>query len=473
MREVYMNPIIPATVLLALGNIIMAAAVVSSRAMLRSLANSAYYLHWRNLFALTVLFFVGYLATLYTMLYTSHTFAPVIISLIFFLGALFVWLTIRVTRLTIQDLKETTVSKNYVDSIFRSMVDTLIVVDADADATIKTVNPATINLLGYTEKELVGAPMEKVLGKEEWNRLYPKIKQQFPKFTEYETCYRTAKGECIPVLFSGAVLHDREGKVRGHVFVAKDISERKKMENELKASEENYRILSQQLLEANNLKEMLLDILTHDLKNPAGVVSSSCQLLLEKYPQDELLDLIQNSTTGLINSLNRAVTLAKVGMGETIDTQELELKSLIDEAVKQYKPLLESVNMKIELRNLDGVVINANPIVGEVFINYLSNAIKYAADGKKLIISCEVDESQVTIRFCDFGKTIPESDRERIFHRTVQLDRRERRGRGLGLAIVVRIARIHGGKAWVEPNTPQGNCFCLQIPGRKTSEGGS
>jgi len=460
-----------AIVLLSIGTVIIAAAALSIRNLLNSLRESAYYLHWRNLYSLTKLFFVGYLATICLLGCSNYMVTPLIVSIIFFFGALFVWLTVRVSRMTIRDLQETTVSKNYVDSIFHSMVDTLIVVDADADGTIKTVNHATTRLLGYSEDELIGSPMEKVLGKEEWARLYPKIKEHFPKFTEFETRYLTASGTTIPVLFSGAVLHTREGEIEGHVFVAKDISERKKMEEELRASEERYRTLSQQLLEANNLKEMLLDILTHDLKNPAGVVNSSCQLLQEKYPQDELLEMIDNSSKALINSLNRAVTLAKVGMGDRIETMPLALKPLIEEAVRQYKPLLDSVDMTVKLKDLDNIVIEANPIVTEVFTNYLSNAIKYAATGHKIIISAQERDEQVVIRFCDFGETIPENERERIFHRTVQLARRERKGRGLGLAIVARIAKIHGGKAWVEPNLPQGNCFCLQLPaGESTSE---
>ncbi|MBC8193304.1 MAG: ATP-binding protein [FCB group bacterium] len=110
------------------------------------------------------------------------------------------------------------------------------------------------------------------------------------------------------------------------------------------------------------------------------------------------------------------------------------------------------------------LIIKANPLIAEVFKNYISNAIKYARDGKRIVIESVIENQAVIVRVKDFGKTIAKADREQVFQRQVQLENGKERGRGLGLAIVKRIAAAHDGEVWVEPNTPKGNSFCLRIP---------
>ena len=129
-------------------------------------------------------------------------------------------------------LKETMVSKDYVENIIGSMVDCLVILDPDA--TIRTVNQATCDLLGYSEDELIGSSMDLiVLGKEE---IFKGTKLQ--KLTgkgsvmNHEMIFKTKKSEIIPVLLSGAIMRDKNGKITDMVCVAKDFTERKKMEEE-------------------------------------------------------------------------------------------------------------------------------------------------------------------------------------------------------------------------------------------------
>ncbi len=139
-----------------------------------------------------------------------------------------------------ENLKKTTVSKNYVDNIFRSMTDTLIVINPDT--TIKTVNQAVFNFLGYKEEKLIGKLIGKILVKEK-NDLFIEsgiedlIKKGFIKDVEMKLLTKDCRK--IPVLFSGSVMCDNAGKAQGIVCVAKDISDRKKLE-EFLASEKEY-----------------------------------------------------------------------------------------------------------------------------------------------------------------------------------------------------------------------------------------
>ena len=140
--------------------------------------------------------------------------------------------------ITVRKLAEKAIaaSKAYTESIIRNFLDTLIVVDADAK--IQTMNPATCNLLGYTEKELIGQPIRKIFAEEEEeeeevNRLfqffrYPEKKEvphSHDTIRNRELIYKTKDGQLIPMSFNASVLTDDAGNITGVVAGAKDITE--------------------------------------------------------------------------------------------------------------------------------------------------------------------------------------------------------------------------------------------------------
>lgn len=127
------------------------------------------------------------------------------------------------------DLGQTTVSKSYVDNIIKSMLDTLIVVDIDL--IITKVNQSTLNLLGYDRNELVGKSIGEVIVEEQSpRRLNIGTLLQNGTISNVEKTYLTRDGREIPVLFSGAVMYEDNGKIQGIVCAARDIVERKEAE---------------------------------------------------------------------------------------------------------------------------------------------------------------------------------------------------------------------------------------------------
>ncbi len=130
-----------------------------------------------------------------------------------------------------ESLQKITVSKSYVDDIFQSMTDSLVVVNPDA--TIRSVNQTTLHLLDYEEEELVGKPVEDII-KEEEQRLFQgtviEAMIEKEKFTNLELNYLTKDGGEIPVLFSCSVMRNDEEQIQGIICVAQDITERKQAE---------------------------------------------------------------------------------------------------------------------------------------------------------------------------------------------------------------------------------------------------
>ncbi|MDJ0718661.1 MAG: EAL domain-containing protein [Prochloraceae cyanobacterium] len=122
-------------------------------------------------------------------------------------------------------LKETTVSKSYLDKILSSMVDSLIVVAPDG--TIEKVNPATSNLLGYSESELIGKSLKLIWADEALD-----IQTSVPNFSE--VTYLTKEGKKIPIAFSSSTLQNQRGEIEGLVCLGRDITEKKQAEEKLR-----------------------------------------------------------------------------------------------------------------------------------------------------------------------------------------------------------------------------------------------
>jgi PAS domain S-box-containing protein len=163
-----------------------------------------------------------------------------------------------------EDLQRTTVSKDYVDSIIRSMNDTLIVVGPDG--VIRSVNKASCELLGYDERGLVGKEISRIMPDEVnifSNAGSPGLSDEIAVVNQ-EMDYITKDGKRIPMLFSAAMLKNKEGREEGAVYIARDITKRKQAEEALRDSERKLNLLSSQLLTAQEKERRRLSNELHD-----------------------------------------------------------------------------------------------------------------------------------------------------------------------------------------------------------------
>lgn len=232
---------------------------------------------------------------------------------------------------------------------------------------------------------------------------------------------------------------------------------------ELHRESSHRKKIADQLAESNDLKALLIDIITHDLKNPAAVINGMADLMLSTTPDDEMLGIVKQGSTNLLNVIENATTLSNVTLGEEIQKQPLSVKNILEAVAHEFNPSITRAGMSLEIEQFQDVSILANPIVSEVFKNYLSNAVKYATRGKKIIIAVTRNAQELSVTVSDFGKTIPEEFREKVFERSFQIDKTAQTGRGLGLAIVRRIAAAHNAKVGVRPNSPTGNVFYFDL----------
>ena len=164
----------------------------------------------------------------------------------------------QAVQTVLNELTSTTISKTYLDNILRSMNDALIVLGPDM--RIERVNRATLDLLGYTEAELIGQTPEPIFTPDALDWLMHTL--QVGAVKSIETKFHTRAGHDVPVSFSASPLYDpqRSRQGIGVVCVAQDISERYQAAHELRRREQLYRAL------ARNLPDMGVILYDHDLR---------------------------------------------------------------------------------------------------------------------------------------------------------------------------------------------------------------
>jgi len=384
-----------------------------------------------------------------------------------------------------EDLEKTTVSRDYVDNIIRSMIDTLIVVSPDG--TITQVNAAVCALLAYEEKELVGHPIDVVMEKEPGESL-SFIDEVITRGSigNTERIYLTRNGQRVPVLFSASLMHDAHGEMQRIVCVAQDITGRKRDEERLKA-------YSADLQEINEELKSFAYIVSHDLRAPlVNIKGFSDELIhsireigpiLEKYLDGfplterekfsevlkkdipEALTFIGSSVSRMDNLINAILKLSRAGRRdlspEHVSTQEL-IGSLVDTLTHQ----LGAKNARVTVQEGLPEVLADRTALGQIFGNLLDNAVKYLEPGRQGLIGVSAERMgrEVVFHIRDNGRGMASEDIPRAFEIFRRVGRQDVPGEGMGLAYVKALVRLLGGRIWCESEPGKGTTFSFTIP---------
>ncbi len=264
--------------------------------------------------------------------------------------------------------------------------------------------------------------------------------------------------------------HLEYGKV--WVAVQTDITERKKAEQKLRESEENYR-------RAYNRAEFYKDLFAHDINNILQSILTAADINLMKLRNlEDSKDLLEVNHS-IKEQVNRGAKLvSNIRKLSIIEEQEIKLqpinfikmlKKSINFIKKSYKhkQIEIQVNQEEDLPN-----INANDFLEDVFENILINAVKYTQNLKKEILvkiskEKKTELDYVKIEFIDNGIGIPDLIKEKIFNRSYN-EGRSVGGMGLGLSLVKKIVETYKGHIWVEnkikDDHSKGSNFVLLLP---------
>jgi PAS domain S-box-containing protein len=232
-----------------------------------------------------------------------------------------------------------------------------------------------------------------------------------------------------------------------------DTSERKKFEEDL--------------CHSNELKDLFTDIMRHDLLNPAGNVRGFADLLFEDEDDEKkkkFIDSIRRNNNKLIEMIEVAAKFAKIESTEEMELQKMDLADLIRTVIDQFEHILEDRQMTIDMKANSTYYSMVNPIVEEIFANYISNAIKYSPEGTVITVNIIDVNYDWKVEVTDSGEGIPDKYKSHVFDRFKRANKTGVKGTGLGLAIVKKIADILNGEVGVENNpNGQGSRFWVKL----------
>jgi PAS domain S-box-containing protein len=468
------------------GTLFMVAAAMKYARIPGHLKESRYEKLWKAAGILIVLFLLSYVLYLHEVVmgleYISETFIG---ALIFLLGAIFVLIVMHLSEYSFREQKELheklreyaenlerkveertreiEKTKDYLRLLMDSIQEALVAIDMEFK--IREVNRTFERLIGLSREELIGKTcsdiprdkinicathgsclMEEVITTRAPVSLLMEVEDAEGKMRYFEVF-------AYPV-FNG------EGEVEQIIELYRDVTERVLAEKKLRS-------YAAQLEQSNRMKDLFLDILRHDILNPAGVAKNFVELLEEEaHTEEEKEDLeaIKRSVDRLIQIVEDASMLAKLDSSKSLEFTPLNLAEVIQRAVAETKPLLEEKGMNVELNFKKELPIKASTIIEHVFLNLLTNAAKYASDGKKVVIEVRDKGNSYLVAVKDFGPGIPDEFKKAVFERFTRKEKRGVRGTGLGLAIVKRIVELHRGEVWVEDNSPRGCVFYVRLP---------
>jgi two-component system, OmpR family, phosphate regulon sensor histidine kinase PhoR len=223
-----------------------------------------------------------------------------------------------------------------------------------------------------------------------------------------------------------------------------------------------------------NLKSDFVANVSHELKTPLSLVRMFSELLQSGRVESEekrrqYLQIIVGESERLGSLIENVLDFAKVERGrQAYHFTEGSVSDVVTRAVEVCRLRAERDGMELTLElepSLPVVRLDERALEIAV-INLIDNAMKYAQDGARVAVSVRQAQGTLEIRVADQGPGIAAEDRKRIFERFVRgraTQEKPVRGSGIGLALVKHIAEAHGGKAWVEPNTPRGSVFVLSV----------
>ncbi|MBN1875492.1 MAG: PAS domain S-box protein, partial [Anaerolineae bacterium] len=353
------------------------------------------------------------------------------------------------------------------------------VVITDKEGAIEYANPRFEALTGYTRAEALGQN-PRVLKSGEHDPAYYKALWgtiSAGKIWQGEFHNRRKDGSLFWEAATIAPVINAAGQITHYVAVKEDITARKEAEAALRhyAAE----------LEASNTElDAFAHTVAHDLKNPLTVVVGFGELLKSRYETmaapvvRENLERITNTGKKMINIINELLLLSGIRKIEDVPRRQLQMEAIVAEVKKRLVPMLADYKAALHAPAVWPAALGHAPWVEEVWVNYISNALKYGGAPPHVELGYTVlpsepsgfspkienPESSTVFWVRDNGPGLTEAQQQRLFTQFTRLHEVRAEGYGLGLSIVERIVRKLGGAVGVESQPGAGSTFWFTLP---------
>lgn len=346
------------------------------------------------------------------------------------------------------------------------------------DGIVTSWNPGAARMFGYEREEVLGQPASRLVPPEcaeEMARLKSKIEHLEP-VQHFETSRLSKKGRSIPVSLTLSPIKDAQGSVVGLSSIARNISDRKRAEDKLRA-------FAASLAQSNRDLMDFAFVASHDLQEPLGKVHAfadllegECQASLSEKGRDYLRRL--RRSVQRMEALVRGLLAFSRVQTDAQPFEPVDLNEVLSEVMGDLENRIQETRAQVDAGSL-GMVEGDAAQLRQLLQNLIGNALKFARKDVPPVIRLEAQRvwerisgpglprevCRLTIQ--DNGIGIEEKYLNRIFNMFQRLKPHEYEGAGIGLAVCRRIAQRHEGDITVRSTVGQGTTFIVTLPVRQ------
>ncbi len=367
-------------------------------------------------------------------------------------------------------------ASGYLNQLIDSLNDGFYVMDMQGRFTF--CNRRLLEMLGMEENELLSSepfdivhPQDRPLVAEmlrkrrEGERVVFEVRMLRKDGTTFQAEVRSA-----PVM---------EGDVQvAIVSVAHDITERKRLEKEVRRSRLELEKAYEELSVLDKMKSDFIAIASHELRTPLSIIKGYAEAFLHgelgeiSEGQREKLELVNRRADQMTRIINDLLDITRLEEGRLVaERRPVPIGEIIGTVTAEFQQQARRCGIKLTEQVEEGLppVLVDVWRVHQVLENLISNAIKFTPEGGEVGVTATLRPSiqVVEVAVFDTGPGIPRSQQERLFDKFYQMDTTSTRsagGLGLGLAISKGIVEAHGGRIWVESELGKGSFFKFTLP---------
>jgi two-component system phosphate regulon sensor histidine kinase PhoR len=353
-----------------------------------------------------------------------------------------------------RSLRDISTEKSKIKTIIHAMGDGVLV--CDQDGSIVLTNPAACRLLQISGDSLSGKTLSDALLPSELSLTITEVLKMGEKpYTSISRELSVGAAEEICLRVHTAPVWNDLGQMMGTVTVLQDISH---------------------LKELDRMKSEFIAMVAHELRSPIATVDQQITAIISKAAgeltekQEEMLSRARERIKGLLALIKDLLDLSKIEAGKMTQYKEpLTLQEVIRKIVDFMKTDAEKKNIDLQFSPsvIPSLICADRGNVEEIFINLISNAIKYTPEHGKVWITLGEESGYVKATVSDTGIGIKKENLSRIFDRFFRVKSQETRhiiGTGLGLSIVKSMVDAHLGEISVESEEGKGTTFTLLFP---------
>jgi len=340
------------------------------------------------------------------------------------------------------------------ENLLEIVGDSVFIVDP-VKMAILDANDHAARRLGYGREELLATPYSSIeikqasgpAGAAEWES--QKSRTRF-----YDCLHRHHDGTATPVEVSSRIIR-HQGQPALLNF-ARDISLRKQEEAERE----------QMIVEL----EAYAHTVAHDLKNPVALMMGYSEMLGDdsyNYSREEIkeyLSVIHRAATKMHNIIDELLLLASVRKMDEVGIEPLDMQTIVSEALKRLENVIEPAGTVVHLPESWPLASGYAAWVEEVWVNDISNAIKYGGTPPQIELGATAQGGAITFWARDNGRGIAPEDQPQLFKQFTRFDQARAEGHGLGLSIVKSIVAKLGGEVGGMNRPEGGSEFFFTLP---------